>query len=203
MHVGLTGGDFDRDPETGHHRAIVRSCDRSLDIDVAAHGAGPFGEQPWRGVDQLAEQRYRRTTEAVVRAGLEEGDSGAIRALQTHADARDLDEVLAWMIEFVVACLEDRAGLSAAAVCTRCEHCGAPLDDFGRADSGPGLAARAVEAALLGDHAEVRSSVTCLLDVTDTDSRNHGLVWLLRVIVRCAGEVLRRDGFLPHPTRAS
>lgn len=153
-------------------------------------------------MDRSAEQRYRRTTETVVRAGLEEGDSGAIRALRTHADARDLDEVLVWMIEVAVECPDDRAGLSVAAVFTRCEHCGAPLEDFGRVDSGPGAAARAVEAALLGDHAEVRSWVTCLLDVTDTDSRNHGLAWLLRVIVRCAGEVLRRDGHLPHRTRA-
>ncbi|GAA3464284.1 hypothetical protein ACFFSW_17115 [Saccharothrix longispora] len=108
-----------------------------------------------------------------------------------------MDELLAWMVETAIACLDDNAGLVTAVRSMRCGHCGEAVEDLGRVDEAMQLTARAFEAAQCRDHAEVRSSVSSLLDVTDTDSRNRGLVWVLGVVVHCVDAVLHRAGRLP------
>ena len=193
MHLELTDGASY--PHPGHRSrfAIVQPSDHFAGRVEVAPQAGLWGRAGSAGgepADRSAKERFRRITEAVVRAGLVGGDSGAVRALRTNVDAGELYDVLVWMVEAAVACLPDPGEPSTAALFTRCGHCGGVLKGFDRSDSGLGLAGQAVEAALADDHALVRGSVESLLDVTDTDSRNEGLVWLLRVVVWCCGEVL-------------
>ncbi|MGM1060901.1 hypothetical protein [Saccharothrix sp. Mg75] len=193
MHLELTDGASY--PHTEHRS-------RFATVQPSAHFAGRAAVVPRAGLwgragsaggefaGRSAKERFRRITEAVVRAGLVGGDTGAVRALRTNVDAGELDDVLVWMIEAAVACLPDSGEPLTSALFTRCGHCGGVLEGFDRSDSGLGLAGQAVEAALADDHALVRGSAGGLLDVTDTDSRNEGLVWLLRVVVWCFGEVL-------------
>ncbi|MFF5100365.1 MULTISPECIES: hypothetical protein [Actinosynnema] len=152
-------------------------------------------------MDELAATRHRRAVEAVVRGGLAAGDAGAIHALRAHVRALELDAVLMSLMENAIACMIDDAGKSSWETVVRCDHCGVEPSPDG-VKSGLGLAVRALETAHRGDRAEARRLVERLLDLNDVDSRNDGLVWLLRVTVRSIGEVLTRDGGLPRVSSA-
>lgn len=200
MHLELTVGASGPLAVKQSPLTIVRLFDRGAGRAAVAPRTrlwGPAQDAGSEPVDRSAEERFRRITEAVVRAGLVGGDSGAIRALRTNVDAGELDDVLVWMVEAAVTCLADLDGPSTTALFTRCGHCGGVLEGFDRSGSGLGLAGQAVEAALADDHTQVRESIEWLLDVTDTDSRNEGLVWLLRAVVWCFGEVLHMMDSVP------
>lgn len=197
MHVELTDDANHQHSWTRRRLVAVRSSDRVVHAAAAGPGAESSGHEKRAGgepTDRTAETRFRRITEVVVRAGLAGGDSAAITAFRTHVDASELDEVLVWMVEAGVEALADHNWLSAAMSFTRCVHCGDLVEGFGQADTGLGLAGQAVGAAFAGDHAQVVVAIVRLLEVTDTESRNEGLVWLLRVAVKCFGEAPQATG---------
>ncbi|MDU0293000.1 hypothetical protein [Saccharothrix longispora] len=72
MHAELMEDTFDRHSGGRRLLAIARSSGRSLDVAVAGCGAERSSRAEHDGdehLDRSAEKRYRRVTEAVVRAG--------------------------------------------------------------------------------------------------------------------------------------